>query len=81
MKTIKAMSILVCVLVLFLMACSKAERSDDGGEPEKTGALTYLNRYSNVNISGASSVAVSPDGNHVYVATKYTDAVAWFRRD
>ena len=53
----------------------------DGGTPGKTGVLTYLDRYSNVNIDYAYSVAVSPDGKHAYVAAPGVSAVAWFTRD
>src|SRR4030042_179031 len=53
----------------------------DEGTPGKTGVLTYLDRYSNVNINGAYSVTLSPDGKHAYVAASDANAVAWFTRD
>ncbi len=82
MKTKYIMPILVAVLALSPLACPNPESSGDGGVPAKTGVLTYLDRYSNAtNIDGACSVAVSPDGNHVYVTAWTADAVAWFRRD
>jgi len=72
----------VSVLALSLLSCPNTQSSnDDGGVPAKTGALTYVNRYSHNNINGARSVTVSPDGNHVYVAADVADAVAWFIPD
>lgn len=33
------------------------------------------------NLHGSAGVTVSPDGRHVYVASRYEDAVTWFSRD
>jgi 6-phosphogluconolactonase (cycloisomerase 2 family) len=51
-----------------------------------SGAITFLEALRDDSLSvdgldGANSVAVSPDGNHVYVASVYDDAVATFARD
>jgi 6-phosphogluconolactonase (cycloisomerase 2 family) len=51
-----------------------------------TGALTYVQRKRNGagvldSMNGARAVAVSPDGNHVYVAADPSNAVAVFSRD
>jgi len=47
----------------------------------KTGALTYTGGYSNTTIDTPYAVAVSPEGNNVYVAAADANAVAWFTRD
>jgi DNA-binding beta-propeller fold protein YncE len=46
-----------------------------------TGVLTYGGRYSDVNIDGAASVAISPDGRYAFVAAADANAIAWFTRD
>jgi 6-phosphogluconolactonase (cycloisomerase 2 family) len=51
-----------------------------------TGALAYVEMEQNgvgdvFNLGGATSVAVSPDGKHVYVASEYDNALVIFNRD
>lgn len=46
-----------------------------------SGELTPLGSVAGTVLDGAESVAVSPDGKHVYVASSFSDAVAWFGRD
>ena len=51
-----------------------------------SGALTFVEAMQNgggsgFNLDGASSVAVSPEGNHVYVASDLVNDVVVFRRD
>lgn len=82
MKKILSIVWIVSIIALISMsflACP--EPSIETTTPSKTGALSYVGRYANVNIDGAISITVSPDGNHVYVAANAADAVAWFTRD
>jgi 6-phosphogluconolactonase (cycloisomerase 2 family) len=51
-----------------------------------TGALAYVEMQQDgadgvFNLNGASSVAVSPDGEHVYVTSEYSHALVAFDRD
>lgn len=51
-----------------------------------TGALTFVEMHQDVDagidgLNGANSVALSPDGNYLYVASRLDDAVAVFDRD
>jgi 6-phosphogluconolactonase (cycloisomerase 2 family) len=50
-----------------------------------TGALTYLESFKDggiaTHLDGAMSVTLSPDGEHVYVAAYYDDAVTIFDRN
>jgi 6-phosphogluconolactonase (cycloisomerase 2 family) len=56
------------------------------GRDGTTGALAYVEMQQDgaggvFDMNGASSVAVSPDGKHVYVASKYSHALVIFNRD
>ena len=53
---------------------------------ESNGTLTYIDHYQDGvggidGINGATSVIVSPDGNHVYAAGYIDDAISVFTRD
>jgi 6-phosphogluconolactonase (cycloisomerase 2 family) len=45
------------------------------------GVLTFVEAHFDIGLDGARSVAVSPDGSHVYAAGYWDDAVAVFGRD
>lgn len=57
-----------------------------GALPARGAVLTFVDSYIDgeqgiEGLAGAASVAVSPDGRHVYVASGRDSAVAMFRRD
>ena len=73
---------LLLIFCLALCGCGSDSSlgSDGNGTAVENGSLTYVDRYSNVNIDGANSVTVSPDGKNVYVSAWNVDTVAWFYR-
>jgi 6-phosphogluconolactonase (cycloisomerase 2 family) len=78
MKKLFLFILTMTTVSFFCINCPSPGDGGGSGGVVGSGALTYGGSYSDENIEGAYSVAVSPDGNHVYVAAYNADAVAWF---
>jgi len=66
------------VLTMLLSACALFSAFASGGVSSSAASLslTFVEAHFDIGLVSATSVAVSPDGNHVYVASYYNHAVA-----
>lgn len=74
--------LLIAGLLAGLGTVSATGAPSDTAPSAPSGVLSFVEAdFDSPGLNGATAVAVSPDGAHVYVASNWDDAVAVFRRD
>jgi hypothetical protein len=69
------------VEVSLIPAIASSQQSGDAANSAGPGALSYLGRYVHKNDDGAGDVLMSPDGRHVYTASRCGSSITCFSRN
>ncbi len=72
---------LILTALITSLALFPAMALGEASSSAASASLTFVEAHFDLGLSSATSVAVSPDGKHVYVASEYSHALVAFDRD